>query len=240
VKADYQRETFELEESHWWYRARRKILVECVARTLGDRNEARVLDVGCGGGTILANLAGRYQAYGIDLEPEAAEYAAARTGQRVMAGNFPEDVPEELHGLDGICLFDVIEHIEDDVEFLRSAKGLLRSGGFVFVSVPAIAWLFGQHDRINEHKRRYGKRDLLGALEAAGYELEEWSYFNFLLSPLLIPAILWKGRKPSGHNFEVRTSFDSLFESVMASEAIWLRRHRFPFGLSLLAVGRKG
>lgn len=239
MKSDYQRETFELEDTHWWYRARRRILIRMVEHGLGCNPKAQVLDVGCGAGTILMELAARYQAFGLDLVPEAATFASQRSGRPVMLGTIPQDVPKELKSLDGVCLFDVIEHIDDDVRFLQDTRTLLKPGGAVFISVPALQWLYGQHDRMNEHRRRYCRRLLTQTLARAGFAVEWCSYFNFLLSPLLIPAVLWKGRKQSGHNFEVKTMADPWLEAVMGLEATLLIKLRFPIGLSLAAIGRK-
>jgi SAM-dependent methyltransferase len=239
MKEEYQRLTFDLEESHWWYRARKEIIVDCVQRILGDHPDARILDIGCGAGTILSSLARHYRAVGLDISPEAAERARARSGCNVLVGSIPGHVPAELCNLDAICLFDVIEHFDEDVGILRHARDLLRYGGYVFISVPAFQWLYGQHDRINGHRRRYSRSQLLSAIRTAGYDVVWCSYFNCLLSPLLIPAILWRGRKTTGHNFEVRSALDGVLESILRSETTLLRYVRFPIGLSLLAVGRK-
>jgi SAM-dependent methyltransferase len=239
MRSDYQQETFDLEESHWWYKARRRIIVDTIVRTLGPCSGARLLDVGCGAGTILRDLSKSYTVTGIDLIPEAAAEASRRSGCRVVCGTIPDDIPADLRGLDGICLFDVIEHLDDDAGFLKEAGSLLKEGGFLFLTVPAIPWLYGQHDRINEHRRRYSRGHLIKTLKAGGYEVRWCSYFNFILSPLLIPVVLWSGRRDSGHNFDVRSRLEPLLEAILGSEKFLLRVMRFPFGLSLLAVAKK-
>jgi SAM-dependent methyltransferase len=239
VNPDYQKATLFLEVDHWWYVARRKILVDQMVRTLGQNREARILDVGCGGGTMIQALAQHYRTAGIDLVPEAVEMARKRSGCPVFEGDIPEGVPPEWSEIEAICLFDVIEHVDDDVGFLSQASGLLKTGGYVFIAVPALQFLFGQHDRINDHHRRYYRSQLRTVLDRAGFEVVQCSYFNFLLSPLLMPVIYWKGRQSSGHNFQIRSRWEPMLERIFATEKLLLRHVRFPVGLSLLAVGRK-
>jgi SAM-dependent methyltransferase len=240
MQATYQRQTFDLEKDHWWYKARRAILLSQLAGLLKSNGIRRpdVLEVGCGGGTILADLQSFANAVGIDPCPEAVERAKAQAKCPVYQGAVPDDIPENIGHFDAICLFDVIEHLDDDVTALASLKPLLKPNGAIVITVPALPWLYGVHDRINEHRRRYSASLLSSRLAAAGLDPIKRSYFNTLLCPLLIPAIAWRNFRRAGHHFEVRSRLAPALEAVFKSEQRLLNLCHLPFGLSLFAIAR--
>jgi 2-polyprenyl-3-methyl-5-hydroxy-6-metoxy-1,4-benzoquinol methylase len=238
LNEDYQHETFRLEREHWWYRARQKIILSQFRRRYKDGNDLRILDIGCGAGTLLSGLSRFGRVVGLDPCPDAVE-AVRRRSYEARLGAVPHDVPGDMGRFDAVCLFDVVEHIDDDTSALRCAHSLLGPGGVVFVTVPALPWLYGIHDEINEHRRRYTHSGLTEVLIAAGFVRTWTSYFNMLLSPLLIPAILWRSRRRSGHNFEVQSRFSPLLERVFSLERFLLGRLRLPFGLSLFATAER-
>lgn len=79
-------------------------------------------------------------------------------------------------------LFDVVEHIEDDVAFLRSLHSLMRPGGRLYLTVPAFQMLWSSEDDYAGHHRRYSTRTLTGSLNKAGFEVEYISYFFWFLT----------------------------------------------------------
>lgn len=233
---DYQHQTFLLETESWWYRARRRIILSRLERRFPGRRDLRILDIGCGAGSLLNDLRTWGRGYGLEVSPEAAEVARQRSGCPVWTGAIPGGVPDDAGRFDVVCLLDVIEHLDDDVSGLRYARSLLDTGGALLVTVPGLPLLFGIHDEINHHRRRYTRGSLRAALNDAGFRAPWVSYFNTLLSPLLIPAIVWRNWRRSGHHFEVRTRLDPLFERVFGFERHLMGRLSLPFGLSLIAV----
>jgi len=236
---DYQQETFRLETDHWWYRARRKIILAQFDHRFGKRKDLRILDIGCGAGTLLSDLCVFGQATGLDASAEAAQVARKRSSCFVHVGAIPDSLPAGLGEFDVVNLFDVIEHLDDDVKALRCARELLVADGTLFVTVPALPALYGIHDEINEHRRRYTRAMLTSALNRAGFGRIRVSYFNLLLSPLLIPAIVWRNLRRQGHHFTASTPLSPVLEFTFALERHLLRFVRLPFGLSLLAVAEK-
>ncbi len=239
METEYQKETFELENEHWWYRARREIITRQIRSRFPLRKDLKILDIGCGAGTILQSLGSIGKVTGLDASADAAIAASNRLGCKVLVGSIPDNIPRGLGMYDVVGLFDVIEHLDSDVEGLRCVRHLLDDEGALFVTVPAQPWLFGIHDEINEHRRRYTRKTLQNVLRRSGFTDFRISYFNMLLSPLLVPAILWRNARRDGHHFELRSRIDPILEKVFAFEKHLVNHVRLPFGLSLIAHARK-
>ncbi len=133
----------------------------------------------------------------------------------------------------GLVMFNVLEHIEDDVAALRSAAGLVRPGGAVVVFVPAFNGAMSRFDRLIGHYRRYTRRTLRNALVAAGLTVERLHYVNSvgLISWFLLMRC---ARMIPRDGAALRWYDRTVIRSVAWSE----RRFRPPFGQSVFAVAR--
>jgi SAM-dependent methyltransferase len=93
--------------------------------------------------------------------------------------------------LPAVGLFDVVEHIEDDLSFLKSLRGLLKVQGRLYVTVPAYPFLWSGEDVSAGHYRRYTLEGLCSVIERAGFEVEFSSYiFRFLPVPIALFRVL--------------------------------------------------
>lgn len=235
----------EIEERHWWFLARREIVIAVAERVLPAG--ATVLDLGCGTGFVLVQLQQRYNAYGLDLSPIALDLCRKRGLSQVSLGS-PEDLSAvEGRSFEGVFLLDVLEHLDDDVGALRQIAEVLTPGGAVIVTVPAFMFLWSRHDEINEHRRRYVRSELAGLLRRSGLRLEQVTYFNSYLFPLAAGARVvgrLLGRHAPGGLAVPWTPFNALLRRIFATEKLRLVRSTGhhggpPFGVSLLAVGRR-
>ena len=178
----------EHDSTHWWYRARRDILADYIARYAGLPKDARILEIGCGTGHNLPMLAGFGRVEAIEIDPAARAIATARLGTAVGDAPLPI-LPGVVRGsYDMIAVLDVVEHIEDDVSALRAMATCLKPGGKVLITVPAHRWMWSAHDVVNHHYRRYSKASLNAAIAKAGLKPERLGYFNSLLFPLAAMA----------------------------------------------------
>jgi SAM-dependent methyltransferase len=229
----------ELEDEHWWFVARRKI-IESLLRSLKLPEDSNILEIGCGTGGNLGMLGGFGGVTGVELDTVAAKLARERDQAVVLEGGLPDSLPDFATDYDLIGLFDVIEHVEDDGASLDALRGLLKPRGRIVLTVPAFPFLWSQHDEENHHFRRYRRRDLENLVAMRGMKLEYASYFNFWLFPpvaamRLIRKVIryeesWKDmRKPADW-------LNRLLESVFASERYMIGNLRLPFGVSLIAV----
>lgn len=148
---------------------------------------ARLLDVGCAAGFALTALAERgYAVHGVELSAEMAALAAKRLGapERIHCGTIEEVATRNLFGgrFDVITMFDVVEHIEDPVAFLATARQLLAPGGVIIFETQNVASPFArlmglrwQHYKFQEHLWHFDPQTMRLLLEKAGLELVEWS-----------------------------------------------------------------
>ena len=235
------RTVYEIEKTHWWCVARLRIVEDVIDRWIELPAGARVLDVGCGTGAVLEALSSRFEAYGTDTSPLAIDFCRQRGLTNAFCGTL-EAFPR--HGLtfDLVTLLDVVEHLDDDLGLLRQAQRSLRAGGWALVTVPAYQFLWGPHDVVNHHKRRYTRAGLRRVLRAAGFELRMLSYFNTILFPAALVA--WVGERLAGVRADPRPHvppppLNSMLTTVFAMEKYLLRGITLPYGLSLIALARR-
>jgi SAM-dependent methyltransferase len=233
-----------VERAHWWFKARRQLVLELASHYI-PAGEA-VLDIGCGSGYFLEALQTRYQTWGVDPSPTAIELCRDRGVDRVLLGS-AYDLPAV--GRDRFAaafLLDVLEHLDDDRLALKGVRDILAPEGVVIVSVPAYQSLWSHHDVVNQHRRRYTKPRLLKALQETGFEVVRASYFNTRLFPpaalsrLVFRALGWDPHlqlkvPPAWLNLLLQRIFEGERHRIAGPRT----RHPYPFGLSILAVGRK-
>jgi SAM-dependent methyltransferase len=238
---DYERQTHEAEDRHWWYRGRRTVLDGVIAQ-LGVPKPARILDAGCGSGRNMVELGRLGAVTGIELSATSVALARGRDAGEVIAGSVLE-MPFADDSFDLAVSLDVIEHLEDDLAALRELRRAVAPGGVLLVTVPAYQWLWSGHDELNHHHRRYTRHSLQQVAEQAGWTQLRTTYFNSLLLPAAI-ALRVLDRVNRARTTE--SSLDLwvppeplnwLLERPLALEAALIARGgRIPAGLSLLAV----
>jgi SAM-dependent methyltransferase len=228
----------ELDGRHWWYRARREILADLIARRIELPDDPRILEIGCGTGHNLEMLARFGRVEGIEIDEAARAIASSRLGQVVMDSPLPELTGVEDQAYDLVAILDVLEHVEADREALASIARKLRPGGKLLITVPAFPWMWSAHDEVNHHKRRYTRSTLTRVIGDSGMKLEMLSWFNSLLFPLAAVARL-AGRLTGKEDSDDKmppAPVNALFEAVFGLERYALGRVPFPPGVSLVAI----
>ena len=178
------------------------------------------------------------------VEPDPMLHALARERRiaRVVRGGFPlgNTLRDERFNLIG--LFDVLEHVVDDIAALGEVVDRLAADGLVLLTVPAYQWLWSHHDDVNLHQRRYSRATLEHAVRSAGLEVLHVSYFNTILFPIALVARL-AARLLGQRRFDealVRIPpGNGLLARILGAEAGLVRRFSMPMGLSLLLMARR-
>lgn len=238
----YELQTHDVEDVHWWYRGRRRVLTETL-RSMALPPNSRILDAGCGSGRNMVELAHFGTVTGLELAPASIEAARARGVGDVVGGSL-DAMPFEDSSFDLAGCFDVLEHLEDDRASLQELRRVIRPGGRLLLTVPAYPWLWSHHDVVNHHFRRYTRRSLLAVTSQAGWFPERMTSFNSLLLPAavahrLLERVRHLSGGPSGDLESTPPALNKLLQRPLHLEAQLIRRgRRIPVGLSLLAVFR--
>jgi SAM-dependent methyltransferase len=170
---------------HFWIKRRLDVLIALCGPLL--RDSARLAEIGCGSGLVQSQFEDRLglSVDGFDLNAEALERNASRTG-RLACYDVQERNEDLRDRYDLVLLLDVIEHVQEDVQFLEDSAFLAKSGGHLIVNVPASPRLYSRYDVAAGHLRRYTPRALLEAGQKAGLEAASWTYWGFPLLPLAV------------------------------------------------------
>ena len=174
---------YRAESRHFWFIARRELIVSLFEKYV-DRGK-RVIEVGAGTGSVARSLvAAGYSPCVGELQLNGLRYARSYGIDECY--QFDLYKPPFSSEFDVVGMFDVLEHLDDAGRVLDNINKMLRTGGHVFLTVPAHQWLWNREDRIAGHKRRYRKQQLVEQIEAAGFRVLECRYFFILLLPLLL------------------------------------------------------
>lgn len=229
-----------VENRHWWFTARRKIIDRLIA-DMDLPEGARILEAGCGTGGNLALLARHGTLEAFEYDAEARRLASAKGVCPIKEGMLPNRVNASDASFDLVAMLDVLEHVDADTASLVTLRTKLIPGGRLLVTVPAMPFLWSRHDELHHHKRRYTKASLSAALVAAGFAIDRIGYFNSLLFPLAVMQRLVA--KATGREEPLdavpAAPLNRTFEAVFASERHFLGSVAFPVGLSLFAVARR-
>ncbi len=234
---------YEVEETHWWYVGRRRILESFVAdiRASLNKSELRILDVGCGTGANLKMLARYGKSEGVELSEQALHFCRQRGLEAVQFGA-AESLPYADNSFDLVTFLDVLEHLDDDRAGLAEIRRVLHPDGRALLFVPAFMFLWGVQDEVSNHRRRYTRRELSRVVAAAGLEVERASYanFTFFFPVLLVRWIMRLLKLRAATEYGINLPLmNKVFASLFAAERFLLKRTGFPFGVSVLCVARK-
>ncbi|MEP6741965.1 MAG: class I SAM-dependent methyltransferase [bacterium] len=237
-----------VEETHWWFVGRRKIIESFLQRVCIELKSnspttepLHILDVGCGTGANLEMLSQFGKPEGVDVSAEALDFCRLRGLQQVKQGA-AEALPFENNSFDLVTGLDVVEHLDEDVSGLKEMRRVLRPDGRAVLFVPAFMFLWGVQDDISNHRRRYTMAGLKEAVRKAGFEIERASYVNLsFFAPIFFGRLLMRvtGVRPASENNITIGALNGFLGKLFGAERFLLRHLNFPFGVSIICVGRR-
>lgn len=242
----FEDEWYELaDESHFWCQWR-LIVLHQLLKDLNipiSRPETKVLDIGCGIGTLRSQLESgtRWAVDAADLNMNALKCAKTSRGRTLFYNVLDRD-PALRERYDVVVLFDVLEHIENADLFLEGALAHLKTNGLVLVNVPSLPIFYSLYDRMIGHVRRYDKTNLLKILRNNKVVVEDVRYWGLSLVPMLAARKLLMPLQKSPQE-QLRMGFapgkflNDVFKEIMKLETFFCSRPWL--GASLMAAGRK-
>lgn len=241
------------EDNHWWFASRTRALNAVMGPLLPKTPDFRLLDVGCGAGNMIHHLSHYGRVKGLDIDERPVKVARER-GYDVDQFDVTQPMPFEPNTFDAITALDVIEHNEDDLAILADSYRVIKPGGHIIITVPALMWLWSHNDEINAHVRRYTAGELKQKLIQVGFEIKRVTYNNFFVFPLAAGLILLRRSSDSepelaSHHLDeeeyqvemepASPPVNAVLTFVGKVEAALIGHVNLPIGTSLIAVGQK-
>ncbi len=188
--ADGNESCFTIEDRSFWFKHRNNCILS-VVKLYPPANNGTILDIGGGNGFVSSALADVGFKVAL-LEPgKAGALNARRRGLDTVICATVETAQFKSHSLSAVGLFDVIEHIEDDVSFLKGIHGLMQKNGRLYITVPAYEFLWSKEDVSAGHFRRYTLKSICNVIKQAGLEIEFSSYiFRLLPIPIMLFRVI--------------------------------------------------
>ncbi|MCM8811733.1 MAG: class I SAM-dependent methyltransferase [Candidatus Omnitrophica bacterium] len=240
-----QRQYAELGGDYFWLAGKRG-LAWSVFRQINPDAAAngKVLDIGCGPGYAFAEAAGWGELYGLDPSREALLLCRqnSRQGARLVNGS-AERLPYKDGSFSVVIAFEIFEHLENDAAAIGECFRILQPGGWLIFTVPAFQWLWGDHDDLYFHKRRYTTGQMRRRLREAGFRVKRLTYCHALFTlPLWLTRRVkrWTANGTKRDDF-VRLSprMNRFLTGVVLSESILLKQWDMPCGTSIIGIACK-
>jgi len=250
----------DVDQRHWWFVGRRRILRDVLARVLPPDPGTTVIDVGCGTGANIAALADSYRCIGIDTSPDAIEFARQRFANvQFVCGQAPRDLGDGASSAGALLLMDVLEHVDDDRATLAPLVHALPPGALLLITVPADMRLWSAHDEGLMHCRRYTAATLRETWRGLPVATMALTHFCARLYPLALLQRTfgrWRSRMTAArrqgaheNNWDMRVPIAPINrllgrtfqgESRVLCDLLAGSRHAgYPFGVSLMALLRR-
>jgi SAM-dependent methyltransferase len=241
-KHEYQA-MYDLENSYWWFVARRSLAEELVTKQVnGAQGEVQILDVGCGTGANMNTFSRHGKTIGVDASIDALDFCRTR-GIGTVALSVADKLPFADQTFDVITAMDMLEHTDDDLETLRELQRVCRETGLLLVTVPAYGFLWSEHDEALKHRRRYAAHELRNKLTITGFDVLRTSYFiTTLFFPVLFLRI-WQGlfkrsTYPKTSLVIPPAWINRFLIGLLDVERMVFRKMNLPFGVSIVALAK--
>ncbi|MBI5873618.1 MAG: class I SAM-dependent methyltransferase [Candidatus Omnitrophica bacterium] len=237
------------EKTHWWYRARFRLVDHYLNAFFPRSKNAKILDMASACGANFEHYSDYGAIFGLDIAQEAIDFCRSKGVNRIVRGD-AHSLPFSCGVFDGVFALDALEHFKDDGRVLKELFRVMKDNGLIFITAPAFACLWSQHDEAFHHQRRYSLREMKNKLNKAGYTIVFATYWSFLL---FLPAFLLRKGKDlfrifgktqdspvSDFHMRLPRWVALVLDCLAKAEALFIKRKiSFPIGVSLFCVAKK-
>jgi len=236
---------YELEDSHWWFKGKRRIVFSQIDTYLKNKKDLKILDIGCGTGIMIKNLQRYGKVNGMDIEITALNFCRKRGLKNLIQADMGS-LPYKNNNFDLVSAFDVLYHkgIKNDVDVFKEIFRVLKPDGILILTDSADMKLWSRHDIAAHARERYTLPTLSNRMRPIGFKILKASYFNTTLYPLVfmirkIDNMLNKNKPVKSNITKTHPLLNYFLYLILASESVLLKFLNFPFGVSVLVVAKK-
>ncbi|MEY2400755.1 MAG: hypothetical protein QOJ08_866 [Ilumatobacteraceae bacterium] len=229
-------------ERHWWYRSTRSLLEMLATPHLPPVDSRTIyLDAGGGSGATGSWLADRATTVLDDFENVALKAAVHdHAGYRGVRADI-NHVPHKSGAFDAVlCVTALCHRMNPDPQaIVDEFARVTNPGGLVCLMAPGGKRLWRGHDDVTHTARRFSLAEMRSMVRSAGLDLvRATGAYSFLVPPAAVMGVVERGKSKSdvGRN---EGGLGGLLGQVARAERVLLRKANLPFGLSVIALGRK-
>jgi|SRR3989344_3452432 len=228
----------------WWFKGKND-LIKIIIKNLGSHNN-KVLNVGCGIGEDLGILSQYTDLYMLDISKKTLDVIPDSIKGKKILGDALE-IPFKKNFFEGVVTFDLLEHIKDDKRVIDEIYRVLKTKGYVFMTVPAIPFLYSTHDKVLKHHRRYSKKMVYNLVNNKFkiIRITYWNFFLFLPTAVLrlIKKIIHFGNPHSTPTSDLKnlpSSINILLTKIIKFENRLIKKGiNLPIGTSFVVILQK-
>lgn len=227
------------QKTHWWFSVRRELISKFIKR-YSKNKKLKILDYGCGSGTNIKALTKFGDVYCYEKDKRTLDYLSSeyKEDKKVtIIKNLKRQIKYDL-----IVLADVLEHIKEDSNALKTLKKFLKPQGQILITVPAYNFLFSKKDEVLKHFRRYGYNEIKNLI-SKNFKILRITFFNTLLFfPIALITFIFKIFRVDYIEDVENTPnklINNLLYYIFSIELFFLKYIDFPFGVSIIIVGEK-
>ncbi len=247
---EYER-MYRFEDTYWWFVARRHLITSLLDGFYARSGQLAILDIGCGTGAMLDELAPFGSVTGADYAPEALAFCRERgqgNGRHYdLARADVRRLPFADCSFDIVTAMDIIEHIDDDKAAAGEIRRVLKPGGRLFVTVPAFQSLWSEHDEALHHYRRYTAAHLKDVFQRVGLLVPKLSY---TVTSLFLPIWAYRqiakrlpkkqgGSEKKADLVEFSPRVNRFLRALSELETNIVKHASLPFGVTVVCVAQK-
>jgi len=242
---EYER-MYRFEDRYWWFIARRRLIASLISDRHAKDGSLKILDIGCGTGAMLDELAPFGQVTGADFAVEALAFCRQRSDKYPLTRADARRLPFASNTFDVVTAMDIIEHIDNDKAASAEIFRVLKPGGQVYITVPAYQSLWSEHDEALHHHRRYTSPMMRDLLQRVGFRVDKLSYTVSALLPGVwlyrkVTALFKRDvkREKKADLVDFSAPVNSALLKLTTLETQIVRGANLPFGVTVACVAEK-